>query len=59
MQGLRFCLRKRFRFRTSRFQASQVEIIVLGIFRAMAGFIARLEFDLAIYSKHTPVWYRS
>ena len=55
MQGLRFCLRKRFRFRTSRFQASHGEIIVLGIFRAMAGFIVRLKFDLAIWIKYTPV----
>ncbi len=59
MQGLRFCLRKRFRFRTSRFQASHGEIIVLGIFRAMAVFIVRLKFDLAIWIKYTPVWCRS
>ena len=39
--------------------ASQGEIIVLGIFRAMAGFIVRLKFDLAIWIKYTPVWYRS
>ena len=48
MQGLLVCLRKRFRFRTSRFQASHTEIIVLGIFRPMAEVIARLKIDLAI-----------
>jgi len=59
MQGLQFCSRKRFRFRTSRFQASHGEIFVLGIFRAMAEFIVRLKVDLAIWIKHTPVWVRS
>ena len=44
-----------FPFRTLRFQASHGEIIVLGIFRAMAGFIVRLKFDLAIWIKYTPV----
>ena len=48
-----------FPFRTLRFQASHGEIIVLGIFRARAGFIVRLKFDLAIWIQHTPVWYRS
>ncbi len=42
-----------FPFRTLRFQASHGEIIVLGIYRAMAGFIIRLKFDLAIWIKHT------
>ena len=37
-----------FPFRTLRLQASHGEIIVLGIFRALGGFIVRLEFDLAI-----------
>ena len=59
MQGPRFCLRKRFRFRTSRFQASHGEIIVLGIFRAVAGFIVRLKFHFAIWIKYAPVWCRS
>ncbi len=40
MRGLRL-LRKHFRFRTSRFQAS-MRIIVLGIFRALADFVVRL-----------------
>jgi hypothetical protein len=55
MQGLQFCSRKRFRFRTSRFQASHGEIFVLGIFRATAEFSVRLRLDLAICIKHTPV----
>ena len=48
MQGLLVRLRKRFRFRTSRFQASHAKIIVFGIFRAMAEVIVRLTVDLAI-----------
>jgi hypothetical protein len=55
MQGLQFCSRKRFRFRTSLFQASHGEIFVLGIFRATAEFSVRLRLDLAICIKHTPV----
>jgi hypothetical protein len=59
MQGPQVCFRKRFCFRTSRFQASHAEIIVLGIFRTLSEAIVRLKVDLAIWSKHTSVWYIS
>ena len=48
MQGPQVCFRKRFCFRTSRFQASHAEIIVLGIFRTLAEAIVRLKVALAI-----------
>ena len=59
MQGLRFCLRKRFRFALYDSKRPTGRSLSLASIVLWQVCIVRLKFDLAIWIKHAPVWCRS